>query len=286
MTEAVTFALAAGALAAVNPCGFVMLPAYITLFVAGNADQANGRDAMGNLARAVTATLAMTSGFLFVFGLFGLALGPVASQLQRWLPVATVVIGAVLVVLGVFMLAGSGITVNLPKLSAGLDPMAGLRSMFLYGVSYAVASLGCTIGPFLVVTATTFSSGDWTSGVAAYAAYAAGMGLVVGVLAVAAALAQGSAARLLRRLLPHAERIGGLLLVAAGGYVAWYGIYELRVYAGGSATDPVVDAAGQVQVTLAQWVDRLGPLPLVLVLFALVAGAVTVSRSRRRATRP
>lgn len=282
MSEAVTFALAAGALAAVNPCGFVMLPAYLTLFIAGTPQEPDQRrPALSRLSKAVTATLAMTVGFLFVFGTFGLALGPVASVVQRWLPVATVLIGAGLMLLGALMLRGRSILLSLPKVSGANDPVAGLRSMFLYGVSYAVASLGCTIGPFLVVTATTFKAGAWTSGVVSYGAYAAGMGLVVGVLAATAALAQDAAARLLRRLLPYVERIGGILLITAGAYVAWYGIYELRVFAGGGADDPVIEAASQIQGLLAQWVDQLGPLSFAVAMLALVAGAVAATRLSR-----
>lgn len=287
MGEAVTFALAAGALAAVNPCGFVMLPAYLTLFVAGTSVlPEEQRSPLSNLTRAITATLAMTAGFLFVFGTFGLALSPVASAVQRWLPVVTVVIGAALVLLGVLMIAGRNLFLSLPKVSGAHDPVAGLRSMFVYGISYAVASLGCTIGPFLVVTATTFKSGDWASGVVAYGAYAAGMGLVVGVLAIAAALAQDTAARLLRNLLPYVKPIGGILLIVAGLYVAWYGIYELRVFARGSADDPIVDAAGRVQGRLAQWVDQIGALPFALAILAFVVGTVVVSRLLRRAAHP
>ena len=39
-----------------------------------------------------------------------------------------------------------------------------LPSMFLFGVSYAVASLSCTIGPFLAVTTSTFRSESWLTG--------------------------------------------------------------------------------------------------------------------------
>jgi len=95
--------------------------------------------------------------------------------------------------------------------------------MMLYGVSYAVASLGCTIGPFLVVTATTFRTGDTVSGVAAYLAYAAGMGLVVGVLAIGAAVMSQTAARTLRRMTPYLSRVSGGLLNVVGVYIGWYG---------------------------------------------------------------
>jgi len=285
MNETLAFALAAGALAALNPCGFAMLPAYLTLFIAQNTQADASPARLAALGRALAATAAMTLGFLAVFGTFGLALAPIASTVQRWLPTVTIVIGAALLLLGIVMLTGRNILLRTPKLKATKNPAAGLGSMTLYGVTYAIASLGCTIGPFLVVTTTTFKAGDITTGIAAYAAYAAGMGLVVGVLAVAAALAQQSAARLLRKVLPHITRIGGALLVLVGAYIAWYGVYELRLYAGGSAEDPIVSAAGGIQNTLAGWVDRLGPGPFAIVLLALAALAAATSLLARRRTR-
>lgn len=282
MRSDLAFALAAGTLAALNPCGFAMLPAYLALFVANGTAGTVTRPAA--LRRALVATGAMTVGFLAVFATFGLLLGPVASTVQRWLPVVTVVIGVALLVLGVVMVAGREIALATPKLRAGGSPASGAGSMAVYGVSYAIASLGCTIGPFLVVTSTTFRSGDIGAGLLAYAAYAAGMGLVVGVLAVAAALAQHSAARLLRRISPYLNRAAGVLMVVVGAYIAWYGWYELRVYGGGSTTDPVVEGAAAVQSTLSGWVDRLGPGTFAVVLAVLVAGALAataVARSRR-----
>jgi cytochrome c-type biogenesis protein len=285
MGDTLAFALAAGALAAVNPCGFAMLPAYLTVFVAGRPGTApTGR--LAALGRALAATAAMTAGFLAVFGVFGLALTPVASTVQRWLPIITIVIGVVLVLLGVVMVTGRSLILRIPKLRARVNPTANLRSMALYGVCYAIASLSCTIGPFLVVTTTTFTAGDLVGGVSAYAAYAVGMGLVVGALAAAAALAQQAAARALRRLLPHVTRVGGVLLVVAGAYVAWYGGYELRVFAGGNPDDPIITAAGTIQDFLATLVDDLGPWPFALALLALVAlaGAATWWARRARPT--
>jgi len=46
--------------------------------------------------------------------------------------------------------------------------------------------------------------------------------------------------------MPYVTRIGGALLVLVGAYVAWYGLYELRVFAGGDADDPVVTAASHI----------------------------------------
>ncbi len=277
------FALAAGMVAAVNPCGFAMLPAYLALVVTG--DGAEERTRSVAVLRAFVATAAMAVGFLTVFGVFGLVVAPLASSVQEYLPAVTVVIGVLLVALGGWMLTGREVTVLLPKPGKGA-PTGRLVSMIGYGFAYAIASLSCTIAPFLAVTSTTFQSGSVLGGVAAYLAYGAGMTLVVGVLAVAVALANTAIAGGIKRALPHVTRIGGGLLIVVGLYVGYYGVYELRLFHGdGSAADPIVDAAGAVQSVLAGWVDAVGPIPLVITLAVLVSAAVVLGRARSRSRR-
>lgn len=183
-TAALGFALGAGLVAALNPCGFAFLPGYLGLVIVGEG-QPTTRPAA--LARAGTATLAMAAGFVTVFGVFGLVISPLIASAQRYLPFATVVIGVLLVALGLWLLSGRDITVIMPKLSGG-TPTARLRSMYGYGVAYAVASLSCTIAPFLAVIGTTFRQGEMLTGMLAFLAYAVGMALTVGVAAIAVAL--------------------------------------------------------------------------------------------------
>uniref|UniRef100_UPI002B26D879 cytochrome c biogenesis protein CcdA n=1 Tax=Nocardioides sp. TaxID=35761 RepID=UPI002B26D879 len=87
-----SLALGAGLLAAVNPCGFALLPAYLSLLVLGDQPE----DRTGALLRALRLTAAMTLGFAGVFALFGLAIAPVAPQLQGDLPWVTLGLGVVL----------------------------------------------------------------------------------------------------------------------------------------------------------------------------------------------
>jgi hypothetical protein len=155
--------------------------------------------------------------------------------------------------------------------------------MFGYGLAYAVVSLSCTIGPFLAVTSATFRSGSIVGGIAAYLAYGLGMALVVGVLAVSVALASSAVTTGVRRIMPYVNRVGGAILVLAGLYIGYYGVYELRLFHGdGSAEDPIVDGAGKLQTLLAQWVDRIGPVPLVIGLAVLVGAGVLLARLRVR----
>jgi cytochrome c biogenesis protein CcdA len=279
---------AAGLVAAVNPCGFAMLPAYLLLVVRGEQNSKRS-SLLGGVGRALGATAGMALGFFTVFGVFGALTISAATTVQRYLPYATVVIGVVLVALGIWLLSGRELTALTPRpLGPRWAPkQQGSRivGMYGYGISYAIASLSCTIGPFLAVTAAGLRSGSIVTGVSIYLAYVAGLTLVVGVLAVAAATASSALADRLRRILPFINRIGGLLLVLVGLYVGYYGLYELRLL--NTAADPqdaVITAAGRLQGELAGWVHQHGVWPWIVALSALVAAAL-VSAWHRRARR-
>lgn len=278
----VPLAFAAGMIAALNPCGFAMLPAYLTLVI---HDGAKGQ--LSAVARALIATAAMALGFLTVFGLFGLLTVSVASTLQRYMPYATVLIGISLVALGVWLLCGRELKILSwdPYGGGRLAPTARLGSMYGYGVGYAIASLSCTIGPFLAVTGGSFRGGSAAAGVMVYVAYAAGIALVVGVLAVAVALASSALVDRLRRVLPYVNRLSGAVLVAVGLYVGYYGLYEIRLFtANGNPEDPVITAAGRLQRALAGWVYQHGAWPwLSLVgVLAVATGAAWAWRRQRQ----
>lgn len=257
MSETLALAVAAGMLAAVNPCGFALLPAYLSVLVLGDDSPGTGR-AVG---RALALTGWMTVGFVAVFGIFGIVISPIASQVQQYLPWFTVVFGALVAVAGLWLVAGR----ELPTLRVGRRPGNGAAltrsapAMVGFGASYAAASLTCSIAPFLALVVASFRAGSFAEGAVLYVAYAVGMGLLVGVAAVAVALARRGLVTSLRRTGRWVPRVAGALLFLVGLYVAWYGAWELRVLGGGDAADPVIEIAARIQRTLAGWVGALTP---------------------------
>jgi cytochrome c biogenesis protein CcdA len=281
-------AFAAGLVAALNPCGFAMLPAYLLLVVRGQAPgkRPGMTPGVASVGRAVAATFGMALGFLTVFGLFGVLTVSAAATVQRYLPYATLVVGLVLMALGVWLLSGRELSALTPQaLKPQWAPTARLGSMYSYGVSYAVASLSCTIGPFLAVTGAGLRAGSVVTGVSVYLAYVAALTLVVGVLAMAAAMASSATADRLRRVLPYINRISGALLLLVGLYVAYYAGYEVRLFSmNADPQDAVIAGAGRLQGALAGWVHEHGIWPWVATLLALVvlAAAGTWRRRARR----
>ena len=271
----VSLAFAAGLVAALNPCGFAMLPGYLALVVVGGEK----RSRSAALLRALTATAVMAVGFLLVFGLFALVVAPISLSVQKYLPYATVVIGLALVVMGIMMLAGREIRFVMPRVSS--SPSEALGSMFLYGIAYAVASLTCTIGPFLAVTFSTFRSDSYLAGVLSYAAYAGGMTVLVGVLAVSTALASATAVGHMRSFMPIIGRIGGAVMVLMGAYVAYYGVIELRgIFGGADTSDPVVDTFIVIQSYVTRAVDAVNGW--VWVGSAVALALLAVAGARRK----
>lgn len=274
-------ALLAGAVAAFNPCGFALLPAYLGLLVVQDGPTGPGRAAA--VRGAVRFAAGMTVGFVAVFGLAGAVLAPLALSIEPYLPVVTVVMGVVLVGLGGWLLAGRQLGIRGLAGRGSAPTAAGWWPQIGYGVSFALASLSCTIAPFLAVTAGSLSTGGAVGVAAAFLAYALGMGIVVLVLALAVVTARTSVVGGMRRFGGMISRGSGALLVVAGAYVAWYGWFEIRVLAGATTSDPVISAAVAVQSAVVRWVVGLGPgglLAVAAAVAALAAGMLLARRSR------
>ena len=274
-------ALTAGSVAAFNPCGFAMLPAYLGFFVRDEGAGAVSRS--GAVGRALVVSAAMTMGFVLVFGLFGLLIDGASVTVGEVTPWLTVGIGIVMVPTGVFMLLGREIKVRMPRLQrGGRDQRLG--SMCLFGMSYATVSLSCTMPVFLTAVSGSFRSDGFVSGLASYAAYAVGMGLVITTLTVAIALARDGVVRRMRRVMPYLNRVAGALLVLAGLYVAYYGYWELRILAGHDVPEGPVAWVSDWSSRATQRIDDLGVLAVGAALVALL-GANQLRRRRNASTR-
>jgi TRAP-type C4-dicarboxylate transport system permease small subunit len=112
------------------------------------------------------------------------------------------------------------------------------------------------------------------------------MGLVLTALTVALALARASLVRRLRASLRYVNRIAGGLLVLAGGFLIYWGWWELQVLAGNYEAGGPAEALTELQANLSSWVTGVGAtrIGLALALFITVALAVSAWRSRRSPT--
>jgi len=274
-------AFGAGMLATVNPCGFAMLPAYLGYFLGVDG---HDRDVRASVGRSLGVGLSVSGGFLVVFSVVGLAIYHLSAAVDRWTPWATMGIGFGVAILGVAMLRGFDPVVSLPKLNRGGRERTG-QSMFVFGLSYAIASISCALPLFTGAVAGTFRRANLVSSLAVFVAYALGMTLVLLALTVSMGMARQSLVRWLRRALPYVTRASGAVLVLAGAYLAHYGWYEMRVRAGRGSGSRPVDVVTGWSDGIARWVNDVGPSRLGLLLALALVSVLTATyglQARRR----
>lgn len=219
MIAAFALAFTAGLVATVNPCGIAMLPAYLSYFV--GVDDGPAVDRPTTVLRAMKVGAIVSAGFIAVFGLTGVLVSLGIQQVVDVIPWAALVVGAGIVALGTAMLFGYELTIGLPTVDRGTDSRhAG--AMFVFGVSYAVASLSCTLPVFLVVVAGTIPTLSVIGGVAVFLVYGLGMSLVLLVLTLAVASGRRAFVSRIRGSARRINRVAGGVLVAAGAYVVFF----------------------------------------------------------------
>ncbi|WP_394934295.1 cytochrome c biogenesis CcdA family protein [uncultured Ilumatobacter sp.] len=225
-----------GLVAAVNPCGFILLPTYLMYFL-GVSGGAPGTQ-KASIARALKVSAAVSSGFLAVFLAIGFLSVPLRSTISANSKYVTGFIAMGLIVLGTAMLFGYKLPFMTPQIESGKKDQT-VKSMFVYGVAYAVASIGCTIGLFLATVFSTRPDETFIDSVANMIAYGAGMALLVSALTVGFAFANTTLLKFLRNAMQYVDKIAAAFVMMSGLYLAWY-FYWVDLDNGG---DPITDWA-------------------------------------------
>lgn len=248
---ALVYAFTLGLVAAVNPCGFPLLPAYLAGFLASEHPSGWAPRTL----RALVAGACVTAGFILTFGLAGVLVASGMALIGEWIPWVMLGVGAALAALGVSALAGRHVSIRLPAVrfrsGRGVAAMAG------FGVAYAVGSLSCTLPLFLAGVVSTFTRAGFLSGLLSFVAYALGMGVFVPIAA-------------------------SVLVTVVGLYLVYYWGTDLI---DPLASTPVTNAVASVQTVVSGWLTA-SPVGAAAVGAVTLAGiGALVWNSMRRANR-
>ena len=104
----VGYAFGAGMVAAVNPCGFAMLPAYLSLYLGAKEDEFAKRSPVARMLRALLVGATVSSGFVLLFGLSGIVISAGGNALLGAMPWVGILIGGALGPLGLWVFVGRG----------------------------------------------------------------------------------------------------------------------------------------------------------------------------------
>ncbi|MFP3855136.1 MAG: cytochrome c biogenesis CcdA family protein [Anaerolineales bacterium] len=221
----VGFAFAAGMVASVNPCGFLLLPTYISYQLGLSKEDVEQPGWPSRLGRALSFGLMATLGFVVVSGAAGLVIAAGGQWLIRVFPYAGLVVGGVMILLGGWLIVGGGQISVLAASRLSINPERSMLNTFLFGIVYAVGSLSCTLPIFLAVVGSGLATQGLGNSLLQFISYALGMGLVLIAVALASALLRSTFITWLRRAVPYIERASAMFLIGAGVYLLYYWIF-------------------------------------------------------------
>jgi len=285
------FPLAAGLIAAFNPCGFAMLPAYLSYFL--GLESQSEADRYTGILNGLKVSLALSLGFVFVFAAIGILTNTVITEasVEKQAGYITLVIGVLLVVLGLGMIRGYHPVLNIPRLGIKATNRQ-LPSMFLFGVSYAFVSIGCSAPIFFVTVGGSFSRDGVLNGSAVFVSYALGMSIVITILTISLAIARSSIAEKFKNLMKYVNTISGVFLAVSGFFLAAYGWWEIQVSRGDYETNTLVDLSLRGSGRLSNWVNDVGGgrfamacLMIVIGILAWIGSSQMSGKERRVSSR-
>ena len=263
-----------GVLAAVNPCGFVLLPTYLIFFL--GVREETELIASERIRRALVVSSGISIGFLAIF----FVIGVISRLFTQWIELnakyAALAIGVVLVIGGARMLSGWTPKFATPQLGGAQTKT--FRATVVYGVAYAVASIGCTIGFLTTAVFGSIALHGFISGVLSILLYGLGMAMLVTALTVSLAFAKTGIVTIIKNRLHIIQRLGAIFVTLTGVYlvVYWYGaISEKR-------STSFVTRIERWQTSVASFLQQQGAFRLAIVLTLIVIVAMVVSRRKVR----
>ncbi len=220
------YAFGAGMVAAVNPCGFALLPAFLGLYLGGQTAAGTERSRRQQARQAIQIGAMVTASFVVLFGVTGFVLNAVTSAITGAFPWIGLIVGIALVLFGGIMLSGGALSTNLGgRLAGRLGTHArqtSTRGYLAYGLAYGLASLGCTLPIFLTVVGGTLTVHNLPVALGQFVLYALGMGFVLTVLTLSIAFFKYTVMNGVRRVTRYVHAVSAVLLLVAGVYLIYY----------------------------------------------------------------
>jgi len=278
------FPLAAGLIAAFNPCGFAMLPAYLSYFLGLESD--NDDNSEVGILNGLKVSLTLSLGFVFVFAIIGILTNTIISEasIEKQAGYITLGIGILLVLLGVAMVAGYHPVLNIPSIQMGTSNRQ-LPSIFLFGISYAFVSIGCSAPIFFLTVGGSFSRDGIVNGSAVFISYALGMSIVITVLTIGISIARSSITEKYKSIMKYLNPISGIFLSISGFFLSAYGWWEIQVSRGNYGTNPLVDLSLRGSGRLSNWVNDVGGGRFAMACLMIVVGILVWATGTKRESR-
>ena len=146
--------------------------------------------------------------------------------------------------------------------------------MFLFGIVYAIASIGCTIGFLVSAILGSINRNGFVSGVISIVLYGLGMGLLVTSLTVALAFARVGLVSTIKKSFKWFDKVSAVSVVLTGLYLSWYWLGAIT----DRGTDGVTSRVEHWQTNVVEFLNNAGVYQLLIVFYVIMATVELVIR--------
>jgi cytochrome c-type biogenesis protein len=209
-------ALLTGLMSFFAPCAFPLLPGYISYYL--------GRYEGGpTLSGAVKAGIAAATGINVMFALIGAAVALGGVAVKSYLTYFAPGVGFVIVLLGLAMVFGKTEIFDkfggkLSSYSSKIGGRARYSGLFMYGVGYGLASMGCQAPVFIALIFAGLASGGALEAFMVFVSFSIGMGSMMLAVSVIVGTAKMTILERMRKMTPYINRACGVILIIVGAY--------------------------------------------------------------------
>jgi len=220
-----------------SPCSFTVLPAYVSHYLASDDKEPSVPDTSKNMVKGFYFGLIAALGVLTVniaIGLIIAALGstaPFAKDPRQDISVILgirAVAGLMIAYLGLMAAQGKGFDV--PVITNLIGRVSFRKSIFLYGMLYNGAAIGCT-GPILLgLMLYALTSGSFASALTAFVIFALTMSILMITLTTLTAMLKKAVVQKLAPLTPTIQKAAGYVMIVAGLTIAFFTLEGNRLF--------------------------------------------------------
>jgi cytochrome c biogenesis protein CcdA len=218
----ISIAFTAGILSFLSPCSVGMIPAYVGFYISNNEDRSFKKIYLGVLKGFV---LALGFSTIFIlFAIFIIAFGDIVINIVPWI---VIIIGVIIIVMGVLSLLNKGVNLNIfHKIESSLENKAknrnGILKVYLFGILYGLASLGCSFPLFISTVLSTFIDKNYLNTVFVAGAYLFGIFIVSIILSSILSVSNTFIQDRFFKYRQYINKIAGIIMIIAGIYIIYY----------------------------------------------------------------
>jgi cytochrome c biogenesis protein CcdA len=246
------------------------------VYYLGTEIQRGEESRSATLRRSLAVGSAVSAGFVGLFLVVGIISRAFTNAIVTNSKYASLVIGVLLVAMGIAMFLGWKPPIARPDVS--VQRQRTVWNMFLFGIVYAIASIGCTIGFLTSVILGSVNRQGYVSGVLSITLYGLGMGLLVTSLTVALAFARVGFLTTLKKSLRWFDKVSAGFVTLTGLYLTWYWFSSITNRGAGN----LITRVDSVQTDVAQFLGDIGAVTLAVLFSVVIAIAVFVIRRPQR----